>query len=267
VREHEAFVVVNCASIPKNLLESELFGYEAGAFTGANKSGKAGLLEIADRGTMFLDEIGDMDLELQAKLLRVLQLGQYQRVGSTDICSVDVRIIAATHRDLEKMVESGDFRGDLYYRLNVAQIRVPSLNDRMDDLDILAGHFLKNFNKYGTEPISLSDETMDILRSYSWPGNVRELENTLKFLASITDSSVIEANSLPESFLLRIARHKESLSEQAGRLSGVVANSEEQMIVKALNCYGRTVAGKKAAAKSLGISLATLYNKINSYKL
>lgn len=266
-REHEAFVVVNCASIPKNLLESEMFGYEAGAFTGASKSGKAGLLEIADRGTMFLDEIGDMDLELQAKLLRVLQLGQYQRVGSTETSTVDVRILAATHRDLEKMVEAGDFRGDLYYRLNVAQIRVPALKDRMDDLAILSKHFLKNINKYGAETISLADETMDILRSYSWPGNVREFENTLKFLASISDSPVIAANSLPESFLQRIARYKVSTTDQAGLLSKVVANSEEQVLISALNCYGRTVSGKKAAAKSLGISLATLYNKINCYKL
>lgn len=266
-REQEAFVVVNCASIPKTLLESELFGYEAGAFTGASKSGKAGLLEIADRGTLFLDEIGDMDLELQAKLLRVLQLGQFQRVGSTETCTVDVRVIAATNRDLEKMVESGDFRGDLYYRLNVAQLRVPALKERIGDLDILAKHFLKTINKYGTETISLSDESMNILRNYSWPGNVRELENTLKFLASITDSPVIAANSLPESFLQRIARCEDRKINQAGRLSDMVANSEEQMLIKALNFYGRTVAGKKAAAKSLGISLATLYNKISCYKL
>ena len=266
-RANEAFVVVNCATIPKNLLESELFGYEAGAFTGASKSGKAGLLEIADRGTIFFDEIGDMELDLQAKLLRVLQLGQYQRIGSTETCTVDIRIIAATHRDMEKMVELGEFRGDLYYRLNVAQIRVPTLNDRMEDLDILARHFLKNINRQGAEALSLSNETMDILRSYSWPGNVREFENTLKFLASITDSSIIEANSLPESFLQRIARHKKGITDQAGRLSEVVANSEEQMILRALNHYGRSVAEKRAAAKSLGISLATLYNKINCYKL
>lgn len=266
-RESDAFVVVNCASIPKNLLESELFGYEAGAFTGASKSGKAGLLEIADHGTLFLDEIGDMDLELQAKLLRVLQLGQYQRVGSTEICTVDVRIIAATNRDLEKMVEVGEFRGDLYYRLNVAQIRVPALKDRISDLDILADKFLKDINKYGMENISLAEETMAVLRSYSWPGNVREFENTLKFLASITDSPVIAANSLPDSFLQRIARYKDSKTDQAGLLSEVVANSEEQMLIKALNCFGRTVAGKKAAAKSLGISLATLYNKISHYNI
>ena len=266
-RVQEAFVVVNCASIPKNLMESELFGYEAGAFTGASKSGKAGLLEIADQGTLFLDEIGDMDLELQAKLLRVLQLGQYQRVGSTETCTVDVRIIAATNRDLEKMVESGDFRGDLYYRLNVAQIRVPSLKERSSDLDILARHFLEHISKYGTKPISLADETMDILRSYSWPGNVREFENTLKFLASITDSPVIAANSLPDSFLQRIVRYKDNTTNQAGLLSEVVANSEEQMLIRALNCFGRTVAGKRAAAKSLGISLATLYNKISHYNI
>jgi PAS domain S-box-containing protein len=266
-REHDAFVVVNCASIPKNLMESELFGYEAGAFTGASKSGKAGLLEIADSGTLFLDEIGDMDLELQAKLLRVLQLGQYQRVGSTETCTVDVRIIAATNRDLEKMVEAGDFRGDLYYRLNVAQIRVPALKERSSDLDMLARHFLEHISKYGTKPISLADETMDILRSYSWPGNVREFENTLKFLASITDSPVIAANSLPDSFLQRIVRYKENPTNQAGLLSEVVANSEEQMLLRALNCFGRTVAGKRAAAKSLGISLATLYNKISHYNI
>ena len=268
-RKHEAFVVVNCASIPKTLLESELFGYESGAFTGASKSGKAGLIEIADRGTLFLDEIGDMDLELQAKLLRVLQLGEYTRVGSTETCTVDVRIVAATHRDLEKMVELGAFRGDLYYRLNVAQIRVPALKDRMDDLGVLAKHFLKHINQHGLEAISLSDDTMEILRSYSWPGNVREVENTLKFMASITDSPVIAANSLPESFLRRIERqrHMDATTDQEGPLAKVVADSEEQMLIRAMDCYGRTVAGKKAAAKSLGISLATLYNKIGRYKL
>lgn len=266
-RRQDAFVVVNCASIPKNLLESELFGYEAGAFTGASKSGKAGLLEIADSGTLFLDEIGDMDLELQAKLLRVLQLGQYQRVGSTETCTVDVRIIAATNRDLEKMVELGNFRGDFYYRLNVAQIKVPPLKDRSSDLDILARHFLENTDKYGLESISLADETMDILRGYSWPGNVREFENTLKFLASITDSPVIAANSLPDSFLQRIVRYKDNPTSQAGLLSEVVASSEEQLLIRALNCFGRTVAGKRAAAKSLGISLATLYNKISHYNI
>lgn len=266
-RRQDAFVVVNCASIPKNLLESELFGYEAGAFTGASKSGKAGLLEIADSGTLFLDEIGDMDLELQAKLLRVLQLGQYQRVGSTETCTVDVRIIAATNRDLEKMVELGNFRGDFYYRLNVAQIKVPALKDRSSDLDILARHFLENADKYGMESISLADETMDILRGYSWPGNVREFENTLKFLASITDSPVIAANSLPDSFLQRIVRYKDNPTSQAGLLSEVVASSEEQLLIRALNCFGRTVAGKRAAAKSLGISLATLYNKISHYNI
>lgn len=270
-RRGEAFVVVNCASIPKTLLESELFGYEAGAFTGANKAGKAGLLEIANRGTVFLDEIGDMDLELQAKLLRVIQVGQYQRVGGTETCGVDVRIIAATHRDLEKMVESGEFRGDLFYRLNVAQIKVPSLQERIDDLPLLAGHFLQRMNRFAAAAteLSLSEETMEILRGYSWPGNVRELENMLKFLASITDSPLIEANSLPETFLLRIARDRAQAqaAEQAGRLSRAVASSEEQLIANALDTYGRTVAGKKAAAKSLGISLATLYNKINSYRL
>lgn len=266
-RRQDAFVVVNCASIPKNLLESELFGYEAGAFTGASKSGKAGLLEIADSGTLFLDEIGDMDLELQAKLLRVLQLGQYQRVGSTETCTVDVRIIAATNRDLEKMVELGNFRGDFYYRLNVAQIKVPPLKDRSSDLDILARHFLENADKYGMESISLADETMDILRGYSWPGNVREFENTLKFLASITDSPVIASNSLPDSFLQRIVRYKDNPTSQAGLLSEVVASSEEQLLIRALNCFGRTVVGKRAAAKSLGISLATLYNKISHYNI
>lgn len=266
-RRQDAFVVVNCASIPKNLLESELFGYEAGAFTGASKSGKAGLLEIADSGTLFLDEIGDMDLELQAKLLRVLQLGQYQRVGSTETCTVDVRIIAATNRDLEKMVELGNFRGDFYYRLNVAQIKVPPLKDRSSDLDILARHFLENADKYGMESILLADETMDILRGYSWPGNVREFENTLKFLASITDSPVIASNSLPDSFLQRIVRYKDNPTSQAGLLSEVVASSEEQLLIRALNCFGRTVAGKRAAAKSLGISLATLYNKISHYNI
>lgn len=266
-RAQEAFVVVNCASIPNSLLESELFGYEPGAFTGASKAGKVGLLEIADRGTLFLDEIGDMDLELQAKLLRVLQLGEYQRVGGTETCTVDVRVLAATHRNLETMVDAGEFRGDLYYRLNVGQVKVPALKDRMDDLGFLTKHFLAGINRHDLGIISLSDDTIRILSSYSWPGNVRELENTLKFMGSITDSPVITTNCLPESFLQRIERYKQNASEQEGQLAKVIADSEEQMLARALDHYGRTVAGKKAAAKSLGISLATLYNKIGRYKL
>jgi sigma-54 dependent transcriptional regulator, acetoin dehydrogenase operon transcriptional activator AcoR len=263
-RKREAFVVVNCASIPKNLLESELFGYEPGSFTGASKSGKIGLMEIADRGTLFLDEIGDMDIELQAKILRVLQLGQFQRVGGTEVRTVNTRVLAATHRDLEAMVEEGTFRSDLYYRIDVARVCVPPLRERRDDIDILADHFISQESRHLKEEFALSDEVRNILRQYSWPGNVRELENMLKFLVSVSDQPLICANSLPEKFLYRYKKSDEVVDEV---LTNVVEDSEQQAIKRALDQHGSNLAGKKAAAKALGISLATLYNKLKYYRV
>lgn len=254
-RAQGPFVVVNCAAIPGNLLESELFGYEAGAFTGANKQGKLGLVEIADDGTIFLDEIGDMNFDLQAKLLRFLQSMEFQRVGGTEPVSVDVRVIAATNRDLESMVEKETFREDLFYRLNAAQLKIPPLRERKEDIGMLINYFLGKIAEKGHGRFILDEETKRNLFSYSWPGNIRELENTINFLTSISNESTITAACLPEKFFrdgTRIARSEE-------------INREKQAIIDALEGYGKSVSGKKEAAKYLGISLATLYNRLKYY--
>lgn len=254
-RAQGPFVVVNCAAIPVNLLESELFGYEAGAFTGANKQGKSGLVEIADEGTIFLDEIGDMNIDLQAKLLRFLQSMEFQRVGGTEMVTVNVRVIAATNRDLESMVEKETFREDLYYRLNAAQLRIPPLRERKEDIEILLNYFLaKDANRdYG--PFTLAEDTKRILFRYPWPGNIRELENTVNFLTSISNESTITAANLPEKFF----------RDRPGMHHREEINREKQALIDALEQFGKSVGGKKEAAKYLGISLATLYNKLKYY--
>ncbi len=186
------FVAVNCSALPDNLLESELFGYEEGAFTGAKRGGKPGLFELAHKGTIFLDEIGDISPTLQSRLLRVIQQKEVLKVGGTKVLPVDVRVIAATNRDLARLVAEGKFRDDLYYRLNVVPIHVPSLRDRKEDIPVLAMHFLKRRHFLG----SISSDALALLQEYHWPGNVRELENTMQYLAFMSDGA-IEADSLP----------------------------------------------------------------------
>lgn len=254
-RAQGPFVVVNCAAIPANLLESELFGYEAGAFTGANKHGKLGLVEIADEGTVFLDEIGDMNIDLQAKLLRFLQSMEFQRVGGTELISVNVRVIAATNRDLESMVEKETFREDLFYRLNAAQLKIPPLRERKEDIEVLLNYFLLKDAPKDCGPFTLAEDTKRILLHYPWPGNIRELENTVNFLTSISNEKVITPVNLPEKFFQN--RHNMLQREEINR--------EKQAITDALEQFGKSVKGKKEAAKYLGISLATLYNKLKYY--
>jgi len=254
-RNQGPFVVMNCAAIPVNLLESELFGYEAGAFTGANRQGKSGLVEIADEGTIFLDEIGDMNIDLQAKLLRFLQSMQFQRVGGTETVTVDVRVIAATNRDLESMVAKGTFREDLYYRLNAAQLKIPPLRERKEDIEILINYFLARNAHRDNGPFSLAEDTKRILTSYAWPGNIRELENTINFLTTISSESIITSANLPEKFF----------RDKPGMAHREEINKEKQAIIDALEQFGKSVPGKKEAAKHLGISLATLYNKLKYY--
>lgn len=192
------FIKINCGAIPAALLESELFGYEKGAFTGANSGGKAGLIELADRGTLFLDEIGELPMNLQVKLLQILQDRCLTRVGGVRTIGVDTRVIAATNRDLERMVKKGKFREDLYYRLNVVPINIPPLRERKDDIPLLAHNFLKRFSaKYQTKK-ELSTEVLDLLSKYYWPGNVRELENLMERLVVIHEEQVIRPHHLPE---------------------------------------------------------------------
>ncbi|SDI93246.1 sigma-54 interaction domain-containing protein [Alteribacillus bidgolensis] len=197
-RKNEPMLTINCAAIPEELLESELFGYESGAFSGANKSGKIGLFEAANRGTIFLDEIGEMSLSLQAKLLQVIQDKEYIPVGSNEIKKVDIRIIAATNQNLQELVEKKQFREDLYYRLNVIDIELPPLRSRKEDIIPLTYHFLYKFNKKYNENKVISDNCLNALIHYSWPGNIRQLENLIERLVVVSDE-VIEISDLPQS--------------------------------------------------------------------
>ena len=204
-RANKPFVPINCGAIPKELLESELFGHEKGAFTHAIRS-RACRFELADGGTIFLDEICEMDLSLQGKILRVLQEKEIERVGGSGVKKVDVRIVAATNRDLENEVKAGHFREDLYYRLNVIPLHLPPLRERGGDVILLARHFLNKFcEKKGREPLDLAPKTVRILQAYAWPGNVRELENFMERLSILTDGDVVNPSDLPDKILNQVA--------------------------------------------------------------
>lgn len=268
-RNNQPFVTVNCAAIPGQLLESELFGYDEGAFSGAKPSGKAGLITLAHAGTLFLDEIGDLDVELQAKILRVLQTGEVQPLGSLSKIKVDVRVIAATNRDLEARIAIGKFREDLFYRLNVSQLHIPPLRARKEDIALTAKHFLSRCLHPSFGELELAEETLRILEQYSWPGNVRELENTIRFIANIADRKQLTPDYLPQVFFQQkggsvAAATLPTASQAAGPLSlkDSRATAEKELIAAALDKYGRSVEGKRAAAKSLGISLTTLYARL-----
>ena len=268
-RQSRPFVIVNCAAIPDSLLESELFGYNEGAFSGAKSGGRKGLIASANGGTVFLDEIGDMNVDLQAKMLRFLQTGEIQPLGREAPTQVDVRVIAATNANLEKKILEGKFREDLFYRLNASQIVVPSLRERKDDILILAEKFLeKSFSDHPLTPLTLSNKTKEILREFPWPGNVRELENTINFIGNITDSQVISSKCLPPIFYQTsstIVSPWKDKSQEVPEYLGLRQTNESNervAIVEALNRTGRSVEGKRLAAKQLGISLTTLYTKL-----
>mgnify|MGYP003586218338 CR=1 FL=1 len=266
-RVNQPFVVVNCAAIPGPLLESELFGYVDGAFSGAKHGGKQGLITLADTGTLFLDEIGDMDLGLQAKILRVIQSGEIQPVGSEKPHKVDIRIIAATNVDLEKQILTEKFRLDLFYRLNAAQISIPPLRQRTEDIIPLAEYFLdKYFIEHPFAPLHLDDEIQKILKEFPWQGNVRELENTMRFLGNITDSQVITAQYLPPLFHKAKQEQTNFVAEstlQTESLKKARLQAEIQIIKEELQKHGHSVEAKKAVAQKLGISLATLYQRLS----
>ncbi len=200
-RRGKPFVKINCGSIPESLLESELFGYETGAFTGAKREGKPGLIEIADKGTLLLDEIGDLPLNLQVKLLQVLQEQELTRIGGTEPIKVDIRVIAATNKDLKKMVEEGLFREDLYYRLNVVPLVIPPLRERVEDIELLIEYFLSYYNNKHSKSISFDGKVMDVFKNYSWPGNVRELENLVERLTVISEKNRIALSDLPQNII------------------------------------------------------------------
>lgn len=251
------FISINCASIPENLLESELFGYDEGGFTGAKRSGKPGRFELANGGTILLDEIGELPKYMQAKLLRVLQERIIERIGGIRSIDIDVRIIAATNQNICEMVEKKDFRADLYYRLNVIPLSICPLRDRKDDIELLAIHFLKKYSKKLNKNIEgFAQDTLTILSSYDWPGNVRELENIIEYATNFETEHIISPQSLPEAFLVN--RNSYSLD-----MKPKVKNVEFKIIKATLDKYGWDVRGKTLAAKELGIGLRTLYRKIN----
>lgn len=260
-RKEEPFIAVNCAALDSNLLESELFGYEDSSFTGAKKGGKMGLFEVANRGTIFLDEISEMDFVLQAKLLRTLQENTIRRVGGLYETTIDVRVIAATNKDLLKLVDENKFRKDLYYRIAIFPINIPPLRERPNDIIPLITIFLSNMERKLKRRLDFSDTAKKLLLSYDWPGNIRELKNVVEFSSNMTDGSIIDENSLPK-HLQQIGIKNDLIS--ICPLEKVVQIAEIREINKALDKYGRSVEGKKLAAKSLGISLASLYNKLSN---
>ncbi|MEH7482163.1 sigma 54-interacting transcriptional regulator [Neobacillus drentensis] len=253
------FIVVNCAAIPEDLLESEFFGYDEGAFTGARQKGKLGKFDLANGGTLFLDEVGDMSLSLQAKLLRVLQEREFYRVGGTVRIQVDVRIIAATNRNLEEMVQEGLFREDLYYRLNVISLNVPPLRDRLYDTDHLIGRFMIELNQIlGTSITGIEDRARGALLDYAWPGNVRELRNVMERAMTFAENGKIRLEDLPDYLVKQVSVVEPSLNVS------LVENAELEAIKKALV---QVQGNKVKAARLLGISRSGLYEKIKKYKL
>ncbi len=259
----KAFVAVNCGALPENLIESELFGHKKGAFTGAD-SQRDGLFEVASSGTIFLDEIGELPLAMQAKLLRVLESGDIRRVGDNQTFHVDVRVLCATHRDLETMVESGDFREDLMFRINAFEIHVPALRDRMEDVMPLARHlYLRHRPEHASIEGVFAEETIAIFKQHPWPGNVRELANVVEHATILCDKPPILPEHLPRHFVdKKLKRDMKSSSPVANPLS-----LREMELLAVHEAIQRHQGNKPAAAEELGISLKTLYNKLNQSDL
>jgi transcriptional regulator with PAS, ATPase and Fis domain len=258
-RADRPFVGVNLAAVPETLLEAEFFGVAAGAYTGADRRGREGKLQLADGGTLFLDEVGDMPPTLQTKLLRVLQEQEFEPLGSNRVVKVDVRVIAATSRDLRRLVEEGRFRADLYYRLNVLRIEVPPLRERIEDLEALAEVMLERIaERTGIAPRELGADAVAILAAYAWPGNVRELRNVLEQVTMLSEDGRLTAASFADVLPAR-AVNPAGRAALAPRLNDAVAEAERNAIRDALR---RANGNKVAAARLLGISRATLYEKL-----
>ncbi len=255
-RKDGPFIKVNCAAIPANLLESELFGYDKGSFTGASSSGKLGMFELADKGTLLLDEIGEMPLELQSKLLRVIQCKEVTRIGGNKPVKLDVRLLSATNCDLINLVKCKQFREDLYYRLNVFPIHIPPLRDRIDDISLLAKHFLHIYNTKYSKFTAIECLGIEILKQYSWPGNIRELRNIIERLVIVSDSAAVISVEQIETLLNIDPYYSEFLHTEIG-LKEIVANVERKVIKKALDVYGST----RKAAKALKIDQSTVVKK------
>ncbi len=263
-RSKQPFIKINCAAIPKDLLESELFGYEPGAFTGANKQGRIGKFEMAHKGTILLDEIGEMPLELQSKLLRVLQEKEIDRIGGAKPIPIDVRIICSTNRDLAELVSQGNFREDLYYRINVMEIPVPPLRDHFEDLPILCRYFIDECNQdNGLNIFGINEDVYDFFQAYHWPGNIRELIHALERACVMLGSGELRVEHFD--FLLRRMIAKEKNDETQGvSLRDHKEHSEREEIIKAL---AETHGNKSATAKLLKIDRSLLYNKLKKYQI
>lgn len=261
-RNKNNFIAINCSAFGKDLLENELFGHKAGAFTGAMKDSK-GIFEEANQGTVFLDEIGEMPLDLQAKLLRVLESGEFLKVGDNKSTKTDVRIIAATNRDLETEIEKGNFREDLYYRINIFQIKLPSLRERVADIELLVNFFLKSFSlKTGKNIISVSPDYLKALKNHPWKGNIRELRNVIERSVILTDSSELGIESLPIDISVYSSEKDSAQTKIMSAFS--MASAEKMQIQKVLN---HTKGNKAEAARLLEIGIATLYRKVEEYKI
>lgn len=262
-RAQGEFISVNCAAIPETLWESEFFGYAEGAFTGAKKGGKIGKFQAADKGTLFLDEIEEMPISMQAKLLRVLETKTIIPVGSNKQVDIDVRIIAATNKNLEDMVSKGLFRKDLFYRLNVIKISIPPLRERKEDIIPLAIYFLKGFSiNKGGRIIELTPEASDCLIKYSWPGNIRELKNAMEYAFSISNNTYISLEDLP----VYITEESSSLSSSLYQID-TIKDFEYNALRTCIGTYGLSEKGRKKIEEKLGISRATLYRKLKKYNL
>lgn len=269
IHEHSAradkpFVEINCPSFPDTLLESELFGYERGAFTGAYKT-KLGRVEAADGGTIFLDEIGEINPAVQVKLLRILQERTFTRLGSTEIRSIDVRVIATTNANLENAMKEGRFREDLYYRLNVIPIILPPLRERKGDIPLLIDHFIKKYAvENNKQPMKLSDEAMQVLFNYHWPGNIREIENAIENVIVMCDKSTIGVEDLPQYLTAHRGHMVRVTADASFDYTNQLEETEKQLIREALEQSG---GNKTRAAEILGISLRTLHYKVKKYRL
>jgi DNA-binding NtrC family response regulator len=268
-RKAAPFVVVNCGAIPSNLIESEFFGHEAGSFTDAKKL-RVGKFEVADGGTLFLDEIGELTLEAQVKLLRVIEEGTFSRVGSNKSMAVDVRVMAATNRDLATMVRDGRFREDLYWRLNVLSLSVCPLRERREDIPALVDHFLESYaTPLGIERPAVSDKVMELLMAYDWPGNVRELQNCIYSALTVADGPTIDVSDLPKRIYVGSQQPSAAPAEPgtaslAQMVAEATAKAEREAINRAL---AETGGNREKAAESLGIGRKTLYRKLKQYAI
>lgn len=257
-RKDDHFVAVNCAAIPEGLLESELFGYMKGAFTGA-ASNKQGLFELANDGTLFLDEIGEMPMSLQAKLLRVIEGGTFRRVGGVSDINVDVRIISATNKNLEQRIETGQFREDLYFRLNVLSVKIPPLRERRDDIPLLVDHFLK---KFSGDKKKFSKDAIDQLKNYRWKGNVRELENIIERVVLLCESDIIGTEHLPDEINALSKTEKVSVPSGGIDFEKLMEDMEKSYLLKALE---KTNGVKTEAAKLLNLTFRSFRHKLKKY--